>query len=64
MYLTVENSDVSFKIEGRIVIARKLINRRFYKIEKELTTNSIDYLWKVLANLENLPEEFWKLDYT
>lgn len=63
MYLTVENSEVSFKVDGKKVIARKLINRRFYKIEKELTTNSIDYLWKVLSNLETLPEEFWKLEF-
>lgn len=63
MYLRVEESKVYFKVEGKCVLAYKIINNKRYKITKELTTNSIDYLWKVLSNLEGLPDEFWKLDY-
>jgi len=54
--------DISFKIESTHVIAYQIINRKRYAIKKKLTTNSIDYLWKVLTNIAQLPDEFWQLE--
>lgn len=61
MYLRYQETDLSFKIDGDKIIATKIINRKIHKIEKVINTNTIDYLWKVLDNLSNLPEEFWKI---